>query len=126
VIEETLRYDEPAQAVFRGATTDVCLAGVDIPVVATVMVAFGAANRDPVRFADPDRFDPQRDTHDHLGLGHGIHFCLGASLACLETRIVAETLLERTRSLKPTGEATRVDSVILRGFTHVLVEARAR
>ena len=126
VIEETLRYDGPIQALFRGATTDVRLAGIEIPAGSTVMVAFSAANRDPARFADPGRFDPGRDAHDHLGFGHGIHFCLGASLARLEARIVAETLLERTRSLKPTGEPTRVDSVILRGYTHLPVEARAK
>lgn len=126
VIEETLRYDGPIQALFRGAAFDVCLAGVDIPAGATVMVAFAAANRDPARFAEPDHFDPGRDARDHVGFGHGIHYCLGASLARLEARIVAETLLARTRSLEPTGEATRVDSLILRGFTHIPVEARAR
>src|SRR5579875_403346 len=126
VIEETLRYDGPIQALFRGTTADVCLAGVDIPAGATVMVAFAAANRDPARFADPDRFDPERDAHDHVGFGHGIHYCLGASLARLEARIVAETLLARTRSVEPTGEPTRVDSVILRGFTRIPVEAQPR
>lgn len=126
VIEETLRFDGPIQALFRGATADVCLAGVEIPAGSTVMVAFAAANRDPARFADPDRFDPGRNAHDHVGFGHGIHYCLGASLARIEARIVAETLLARTRSVTPTGEATRMDSVILRGFTHLPVEARAR
>jgi cytochrome P450 len=126
VIEETLRYDGPIQALFRGATTDLRLPGVEIPAGSTVMVAFSAANRDPARFADPDCFDTGRDAHDHLGFGHGIHFCLGASLARLEARIVAETLLKRTRSIRPTREPTRVDSVILRGYTHLPVEARAR
>jgi cytochrome P450 len=123
-VEETLRYDGPIQALFRGATTDVDLAGVAIPAGSTLMVAFAAANRDPARFADPDRFDLDRDAHDHLGFGHGIHYCLGASLARLEARIVAETLLERTRAIEPTGSPTRVDGLVLRGFTSIPVYAR--
>lgn len=125
VIEETLRYDGPIQALFRGASTDVNLAGVEIPAGSTLMVSFAAANRDPARFEDPDRFDPGRDTRDHLGFGHGIHFCLGASLARLEARIMADTLLERTRAVEMTAEATRNDSLILRGFTAIPVHARA-
>jgi len=124
-IEEALRYDGPIQALFRGATEDVRVADATIPAGSTLMVAFAAANRDPAHFADPDRFDLDRDAHDHLGLGHGIHYCLGASLARLEARVVAETLLARTRSIEPTGPGVRVDGLILRGFTHLPVHARA-
>jgi cytochrome P450 len=125
-IEESLRYDGPIQALFRGATEPVTVAGVDIPTGATVMVAFAAANRDPAKFPDPDRFDLDRNPHDHLGLGHGIHFCLGASLARLEARIVAETLLERTRAIEPTGPGRRVEGLVLRGYTSLPVHARPR
>lgn len=125
VIEETLRYDGPVQALFRGATKDTRLVGADIPAGDTVMVCFAAANRDPARFPDPDRFDPERDVHDHLGFGHGIHYCLGASLARLEARIIAETLLQRTRTLDVTGPPTRIDSLVLRGFSSIPVHARA-
>jgi cytochrome P450 len=124
-IEETLRYDGPIQALFRGATEDVRVAEVTIPAGSTLMVAFAAANRDPAHFPEPDRFDLDRDAHDHLGFGHGIHYCLGASLARLEARVVAETLLARTRSLEPTGPGVRVDGLVLRGFTHLPVHARA-
>jgi cytochrome P450 len=125
VIEETLRYDGPVQALFRGATKDTRLAGADIPAGATLMVCFAAANRDPAHFADPDRFDPERDVHDHLGFGHGIHYCLGASLARLEARIIAESLLQRTRTLQVTGPPLRIDSLVLRGFSSIPVHARA-
>jgi cytochrome P450 len=125
-IEESLRYDGPIQALFRGATEPVTVAGVDIPTGATVMVAFAAANRDPAKFPDPDRFDLDRNPHDHLGLGHGIHYCLGASLARLEARIVAETLLERTRAIEPTGPGRRVEGLVLRGYTSLPVHARPR
>jgi cytochrome P450 len=125
-IEETLRFDGPIQALFRGATEDVELAGVTIPKGATLMVAFAAANRDPDHFAHPDTFDLDRKgAHDHLGFGHGIHYCLGASLARLEARIVAETLLRRTRSVEPTAPGTRTDGLVLRGFTRLPVHARA-
>jgi cytochrome P450 len=125
VIEETLRYDGPIQALFRGTSTGVNLAGVEIPAGSTLMVSFAAANRDPAKFEDPDRFDPGRDTRDHLGFGHGIHFCLGASLARLEARIMADALLERTQAVEMTAEPTRNDSLILRGFTAIPVHARA-
>lgn len=125
-IEEALRYDGPIQALFRGVTEDVSITGVALPAGATLMVAFAAANRDPQHFADPDRFDLDRHPHDHLGFGHGIHYCLGASLARLEARIVAETLLTRTRSIEPTAPGTRSDGLVLRGFTSQPVHARAR
>lgn len=124
-IEEALRYDGPIQALFRGATEDVPVANVTIPTGSILMVAFAAANRDPAHFPEPDRFDLARNAQDHLGLGHGIHYCLGASLARLEARVVAETLLARTRSLEPTGPGVRVDGLVLRGFTHLPVHARA-
>ena len=124
-IEEVLRYDGPIQALFRGATTDVEVAGTTIPQGATLMAAFAAANRDPAHFPNPDAFDLARRGHDHLGFGHGIHYCLGAALARLEARIVAETLLRRTSTIEPTGSGTRVDGLILRGFTHLPVHARA-
>lgn len=125
VIEETLRYDAPVQTLFRGAKEDTSLAGVDIPAGSTLMVSFAAANRDPAHFPHPDRFDPDRDAHDHLGFGHGIHYCLGASLARLEARIIGETLLQRTRTIEVTGAPTRVDSLVLRGFSAIPVHARA-
>ena len=123
-IEEVLRYDGPIQALFRGATTDLELAGIAVPAGATVMAAFAAANRDPARYVNPDAFDLDRDGHDHLGFGHGIHYCLGASLARLEARIVAETLLRRTSSIEPTAAGVRVDGLILRGFSSLPVHAR--
>ncbi len=125
-VEECLRYDGPIQALFRGAIDDVRVADVDIPCGSTVMIAFGAANHDPDHFAAPERFDLDRRPTDHLAFGHGIHYCLGASLARLEARIVGDTLLRRTRSLEPAGSPTRVDSLVLRGFTNIPVHARAK
>src|SRR5262249_54529797 len=76
---------------------DVELAGVTIPKGATVAPLFGSANRDERVFSDPDRFDLTRNPRDHVAFGHGIHFCLGAALARLETRVAFEELLPRIR-----------------------------
>ncbi len=97
VVEEVLRYRTPFGWVQRVSTTAVELGGVCIP--AGVMVApwLLSANRDPRAHVGPERFDPRRGTGGaaQLALGHGIHFCLGAPLARLETRVVLEEILRR-------------------------------
>jgi cytochrome P450 len=125
-IEETLRWDGPIQALFRSTTRPVTLAGVDLPANAMLLVSFAAANRDPRHFPDADRFDIGRRPTDHLAFGHGIHYCLGASLARLEARLVGETLLARDLVLRPAPGARRVDSSILRGFASYPVTVTAR
>jgi len=85
-IEELLRYDSPVQLVARTARTDVVLDGRAIAAGQDVVALIGAANRDPARFADPDRLDIERPDNRHLAFGHGIHFCLGAHLTAQEAR----------------------------------------
>jgi cytochrome P450 len=116
-IEEVLRWDGPVQGLLRGTTRATTLAGVDLPAGALVLVSFAAANRDPSHFADPDRFDICRRPDDHFAFGHGIHYCLGASLARLEARIAGEYLLGSGIGLMAADRADRTTSVILRGFT---------
>jgi cytochrome P450 len=116
-VEEILRWDAPVQGLFRSTTRSTTLAGVDIPAGAMILASFAAANRDSRHFPDADRFDITRRPGDHLAFGHGIHYCLGASLARMEARLVGETLLQRRRRLAPEPGAVRVDSMILRGFT---------
>ena len=116
-IEEVLRWDSPVQGFVRATTEPVTLAGTEIPADAVVLASFAAANRDPRHFPDPARFDVERRPGDHFAFGHGIHFCLGASLARLETRLVGESLLRSGVRLEPAGKAERTDSFILRGFT---------
>ncbi len=103
VIEESLRYESPVQMVMRVATRQTVLGGTSVPKGALVVPLLAAANRDPERFPEPDRFDPDRDTSGHLALGFGNHFCLGASLARLEARVALETLLERLPTLELDG-----------------------
>jgi cytochrome P450 len=114
-VEETLRYDPPVQGLPRMTTTDVEMGGEKIPKGARVMLMIGAANRDPERWPDPDRFDVARDTTGHLGFGFGIHFCLGSHLARLESRIGLEAIVTRLANLRLAGPVQRSASPILRG-----------
>jgi cytochrome P450 family 130 len=94
-IEEMLRFEAPTQALPRTATRDTERHGVKIPKGARVMLIWGAANLDEREFPDAETFDIRRAAPRHLGFGHGIHFCLGAPLARLESRVAFEELLAR-------------------------------
>jgi cytochrome P450 len=93
--EELLRYLPPSQFQGRMTTHDVELHGVTIPKLSPVLLMTGAATRDERQFTDPDRFDITRPSALSLGFGHGIHSCLGAALARMESRIAIEELAKR-------------------------------
>jgi cytochrome P450 family 114 len=103
---EVLRYDAPTiiTPFVRIATEDVRLRGGTIPAGADVRLVLGAANRDPAVFADPDLFDPARDTRAMLTFTGGIHFCVGAALARTELAIALPKLRERFPMLVAAGE----------------------
>jgi len=123
-IEETLRYDGIVPALPRLTTEDVELAGVKIPQGRLVLPFFMSANRDERRFPDPDRFDIRRDATGHLGFGFGAHFCLGAQLARLETRIAIRDLLERLPDLRLIEERIASDRRIgLTTEVHLALDA---
>ncbi|QQM44051.1 cytochrome P450 family protein [Streptomyces liliifuscus] len=104
-VEEFMRYDGPALlAIRRFPLQDVTIGDVTVPAGETVLLSLAAADRDPRRFPDADRFDLGRDATGHLALGHGIHYCLGAPLARLETEIALAALLERLPDLKLDGD----------------------
>jgi cytochrome P450 len=119
-VEELARYDGPAPlAIRRFPTEDVVIGGVTIPAGETVLLSLAAAHRDPDRFTDPDRLDLARDATGHLALGHGIHYCLGAPLARLETEIALAALLDRFPRLVldvPQEELRRRPSIHARGL----------
>ncbi|QKV98291.1 cytochrome P450 (plasmid) [Streptomyces sp. NA02950] len=107
-VEEFARFEGPALlAIRRFPTQDVTIGGVTIPAGDTVLLSPSAANRDPDRFSDPDRLDLGRDAAGHLALGHGIHYCLGAPLARLETEIALAALLGRFEDLELAGSELR-------------------
>jgi hypothetical protein len=95
VVEELLRYDAPFQALGRVAASDLELGGAQIRSGQHVQLWIGAANRDPARFADPDRLDLGRRENRHLTFGLGTHFCLGAALARLEMQTALTVLRSR-------------------------------
>ncbi|MFF9912571.1 cytochrome P450 [Streptomyces sp. NPDC013457] len=96
IVEELLRYEPPVQLVpQRTCLTDIEVRGVTIPKGSTIWLVLASGNRDPERFTDPDRFDPDREDIQHLGLGSGIHSCFGAPLARLEAQIALSTLARR-------------------------------
>ncbi|MEU6764365.1 cytochrome P450 [Streptomyces sp. NPDC046853] len=95
-VEEFSRYEGPALlAIRRFPLEDLTIGGVTVPAGETVLLSPSAANRDPRRFPDPDRLDITRDTTGQLALGHGIHHCVGAPLARLETATALAALVER-------------------------------
>ncbi len=106
-VEELLRYLSIADIFFRYATEDIELGGETIPEGSTVIVSLLAANRDPLRFDNPDTLDVHRKARGHLSFGHGIHQCLGQQLARIEMRAGFEGLLRRFPTLElavPAGE----------------------
>ena len=115
-IEEWLRYDGPSGAFARVAAADLEMGGRTIREGQRVFAFMNSANRDPEAFDDPERFDIGRAQNPHMTFGHGIHFCLGAPLARLESEIAAMRLAERLPQIRlKGGEPEWHDSLILRG-----------
>lgn len=94
-VEEVLRYASPSQYQGRVTTRDVAWYGRTVPKGARILLLTGSANRDEREFPDPDRFDVLRRPETHLAFGYGVHFCLGASLARLESRVALEEFAKR-------------------------------
>jgi cytochrome P450 len=100
-IEEVLRLEAPVQGLYRRVVNDITIAGVAIPKGATVVLRFGAANRDPAQFAEPDVLEADRgNARSHLTFGAGPHFCIGNQLSRSELRIAFNTLLRRMRNIR--------------------------
>ncbi|WP_067709133.1 cytochrome P450 [Nocardia yamanashiensis] len=99
VVEETLRYDPPVQLVPRIAGEDMRIGGTDIAAGEVVIALLAAANRDPDVFPEPANFELERENR-HLSFGLGTHFCLGAPLARLETRIAIARFAQRVRGAR--------------------------
>jgi len=121
--EETLRFDPSSQLIARTTATDVELHGCKIPAGARVALLIGSANRDERVWDRPDQYDIRRETRNSLSFGQGTHFCLGASLARLETRVSLEELHRRIPDfeIRPEG-AVRMHSSNVRGFAALPIE----
>ncbi|MGH9001141.1 MAG: cytochrome P450 [Acidimicrobiia bacterium] len=125
-VEEMLRYDTPVQMIHRIARRDVEVGDARIRGGETVFTLLGAANRDPARFPDPDRFDVSRRDNAHLAFAWGLHFCLGARLARLEANLVFEGLIRRFAAVEPDGEPKRSPGLFIRGFSELPVRVANR
>jgi cytochrome P450 len=99
-VEEMLRFDGPAPFVTRDVLEGVEMGPAVLEPGDTVIAVLGAANRDPARFPDPDRFDVGRPDNHPLSFGAGIHFCLGAPLARLEAQVVFARMRERLATVE--------------------------
>ncbi|MFF0712152.1 cytochrome P450 family protein [Streptomyces bauhiniae] len=127
-LDELLRFDSPVStATFRYTTEPVTLGGTDIPAGTPVLIALGAANRDPQRFPSPDLLELDRDAAAHLGFGHGIHRCVGAPLAKAEAEIALRALLTRFPEIRLAVPQDRLEwrhTRLVRGLASLPVTLR--
>jgi cytochrome P450 PksS len=127
-VEELLRHTSPVEfATERYSKEPVEYAGVTIPAKELVHLVIGSANHDEAQFPDPERLDLAREPNRHLAFGHGIHYCVGAPLARLESQVGVRVLLERCHELKLAVPAEQLKwrrSVLLRGLRALPVKVR--
>jgi cytochrome P450 len=121
VVDELLRFDAPIQFTARRAITDVELGGRRIAAGDHVVTLLGAANRDPARFANPDRLVLDRRTNPHLAFGAGAHVCLGAPLARLLGELMLKALPHPFPALVIAGKPVRSPAVVPRGYLYLPV-----
>jgi cytochrome P450 len=119
-IEEALRFDSPVHGLFRTNAEACSVHGTPIPERSKVQLLFASANRDPAQFPEPDEFRLDRERRElgrHVAFGWGIHHCIGAPLARLETRIAFDRIFDRLDGIELAGVAERNDSFVLHGLT---------
>jgi 4-methoxybenzoate monooxygenase (O-demethylating) len=124
--DETLRFDPPALFAFRTTAEDVVLAGQPIPANTKLMLLFGAANRDPLRWEQPEQFDLERQNAGHLAFGAGIHACVGQIVARTEAAALLEVLAERFSALQFAAPPERRLNNSVRSYACLPVHASAR
>jgi vitamin D3 1,25-hydroxylase len=121
-IEEILRYDGPVQSTIRFTRENMNLGGTELPANLGCFIILAAANHDPAQFPDADRFDITRSPNEHVALGEGIHFCIGAPLARMEGAIAIGAMLERfprIRMKDPAAPVSYKGSYFLRGLANL-------
>ncbi len=122
-LEEAMRVDSPVPVFIRTAVREVTVDGVAIPASAILLLAYGSANRDPARFPSPDSYDPSRSPNPHLAFGRGVHACVGARLARLESRIALETLSRLPGLRLQSGQDLHhIPTLMFRGLARLTIE----
>lgn len=114
-VEEQLRFSSPIQCLYRTARTPYDVGDVTIPPGDRVLLSYGAANRDPLAFPEPDQFRVRRNPKDHVAFGFGPHLCLGAQLTRMEAHAVLRELVKRTSHIEAVGETVWTTNSTLRG-----------
>jgi cytochrome P450 len=115
--EEALRLETPVQTFFRTTTREVEIGGATIPEGEKVLMLLGAANRDPRKWPDPDRYDIDRPTAGHVAFGAGVHMCVGQLLARLEGETLLAAFARAFARIEPDGEPAPLLNNTLRGWT---------
>jgi cytochrome P450 len=123
-IEEMLRYEGPIQLNNRRLLEPFDIGGLRLPAGSLLTLGIGAANRDPIQFADAERFDVGRRPNRHVAFGHGDHACAGMNVARMEARIAFRQLLARFPRIEPAGDPERDRRIRFRGFRKLPVSAR--
>jgi cytochrome P450 len=124
-IEEVLRFASPVRAMFRVSVKDSEISGKKISAGQGLLAWIASANRDENKFADADTFDIARKSNPHIAFGHGIHLCLGAPLARLESRVAIQLIAEKYSKVKlrvPEEELPPVRNMVVGGVQHLPVE----
>ena len=121
-VEELLRYDASVQLTPRAAFEDTVIGGVEVPAGASIIAVLGAANRDPLRYPDPDKLKIDRTGVKPLSFGSGIHFCLGAALARIEGKMAFSGLIRHFSGIELAAEPVWKSSLVLHGLEELKVQ----
>jgi cytochrome P450 len=125
-VDEMIRWVTPVKEFMRTATAGIQVGGVAIKEGEAVLLSYPSGNRDEEVFADPFRFDVGRDPNKHLAFGFGVHYCLGATLARMETRALFAELLPRLESIEPAGPAEWKATTFVGGLKHLPIAYRLK
>jgi cytochrome P450 len=120
-VEEQLRFSTPIQNLYRYTRDDYRVGDVTIPAGSRILLSFGAANRDPLVFENPDEYRADRNPRSHIAFGYGAHMCIGAPLARMEAQAVLRELVTKASAIAPAGETTWSTNSSLRGPTSLPV-----
>lgn len=121
-VDEQLRLVSPVQGFYRTASRDYTVGANTIPAGARVLLLFAAANRDPRHYADPDTFDLDRKSSDHVAFGGGVHYCLGTHLSRMEVGRVLMRLLPRVDAIRLDGDYHYLPNPTMRGLARLPVK----
>lgn len=114
--EEAVRFESPVQTFFRTTTREIEIGGSQIGEGEKILMFLGAANRDPRRWEEPDRYDVARKTSGHVGFGSGVHMCVGQLVARLEGEVVLSALARKVARIEIAGPVKRRYNNTLRGL----------